>query len=125
MKRITMLLVAGLVLFAATVPASRAIAQSTTVTDDNLDQRIAAAKTPADHEAVAGYYEQEATSAKGKADLHRRTAAGYRKMGIDKPSGMAKMCDGIAEMWDKIAADATDLAKSHHEMAKAAAQTGQ
>ena len=120
MKRITMLLAVGLILFAATVPATRAFAQSTTVTDDNLDQKITAAKAPADHEAIAAYYEQEAAAAKEKADLHRRSAASYRKMGIDKPVGMAKMCDGIAAMWDKVAADAKDLAKSHHEMAKAA-----
>jgi hypothetical protein len=38
---------------------------------------------------------------------------------------MANHCDGVAAMWDKVAADAKDLANSHHEMAKAAAQSGQ
>jgi hypothetical protein len=109
----------------AALPTIRAHAQPAVVTDDNLDQMIASAKTPAEHDAIAAYYQQEATAAKEKADLHRRAAATYRKMNIAHPVGMANMCDGVAAMWDKIAADAEKLARSHHEMAKAAAQTGQ
>ena len=63
----------------AILPATRAIAQQATVTDDNLDQAIANAKTPADHEAIAAYFEQETADTKKKADLHRRTAEMYRK----------------------------------------------
>jgi len=122
MKRLTILLAAGLVfLAAASLPVNRAGAQqAAVVTDDNLDQMITNAKTPADHDAIAAYYEQEAGAAKEKTDLHRRTAASYRKVNFDKPVGMAKMCDGIAATWDKVAADARELAKSHHAMAKKA-----
>jgi hypothetical protein len=127
MKRVTVLLAAGLILLAATVlPTIRAGAQATVVTDDNLEQMIANAKAPADHEAIAAYFEQEAADARKKADLHRHAAETYRKMRIPKPVGMAEMCDGIAATWDKGAADAQNLAKMHHEMAKkAAATTGQ
>ena len=127
MKRATMLLVAGLVLFApAVVPTIRAIAQQAAVTSDNLNQAIANAKTPAEHEAIAAYYEQEAADTKKKADLHRHVAETYRKLGISKPVGMAEMCDDIAAMWDKIAADQEKLAKAHTEMAKkAGTATGQ
>jgi hypothetical protein len=122
MKRVTMLLAAGLILLAAaTLPAMRAGAQQTVVTSDNLDQMIASAKTPAEHDAIAAFYEQQAATAKEKADLHKRTAETYRKMRIDKPVYMAHMCEGIAAMWDKIAADDLKLAKAHHEMAKKAA----
>ena len=93
-------------------------AWSQAVTDDNLAQSIADAKTPAQHEAIAAYYDQEAATSKEKADLHRRAAASYRKMNIDKPVGMAAMCDSTAAMWDKVAADAKKLAGDHHEMAK-------
>ena len=121
MKRVTMLLAAGLVLLAAAaLPTMRAGAQSTVVTDDNLDQSIANAKTPADHDAIAAYYDQEAASAEEKAALHERAADTYEKMKIAKPVGMVNMCKGIASYWDKVAADAKDLAKAHHEMAKAA-----
>jgi hypothetical protein len=109
-----------LILAAASLPSTRAIAQPAAVTDNNLDQAITDAKTPADHEAIAAYYEQEATETKKKADLHRGTAESYRKLNIAKPVGMANMCDGIAAMWDKIAADYSKLAKDHREMAKKA-----
>ena len=48
-------------------------------------------------------------------------------MKIAKPVDMANMCDNIAAMWDKIAADTEKLAKAHRQMANkaAAAQTPQ
>jgi hypothetical protein len=127
MRRLSIFLATVLlVLAAAALPGTRAIAQQAAVTGDNLDQAITNAKTPADHGAIAAYYDQEAAETKKKADLHRRAAESYRKMNIDKPVGMASMCDGIAAMWDKIAADNSKLAKAHQEMAKkAGAQTGQ
>ena len=126
MKRITVLLVAGLVLLAAaSLPSIRAGAQPAAITDDNLDQMIASAKAPADHEAIAAYYEQQSADAKKKAELHRNTADTYRKLKLGKPVDMARMCDGIAAMWDKIATDDSKLAKAHEQMAKAAAKTGQ
>lgn len=122
MKRVIVLLAAGVVLLAAaSLPIIGADAQPTVVTDDNLNQMIASAKAPADHEAIAAFYEQQAADAKKKAALHRNTADTYRKLNISKPVGMAEMCDGIAAMWDKIAADNLKLAKAHHNMAKAAA----
>jgi hypothetical protein len=110
-----MLLAAGLVVLAAAIlPTIRAGAQSAVVSDDNLTQSIANAKTPADHEAIAAYYDQEAADAEKKAALHRQSASNY------KPVGMANMCNSIAQYWDKVAADAKDLAKAHRAMAKEA-----
>jgi hypothetical protein len=127
MKRLTMLLAAVLLLLAAaaSLPTVRAGAQQAVVTDDNLDQMITSAKTPADHDAIAVFYEQQAADAKKKAELHRNTADTYRKLKISKPVGMAEMCDQIAAMWDKIAADNSRLAKAHREMAEhASAEAG-
>jgi hypothetical protein len=119
MKRVTMLLAAGLVVLAvASLPTIRAGAQTAGVTDDNLTQSIADAKTPADHEAIAAYYDQEAADAEKKAALHRRAASNY------KPVGMANMCEGLAKYWDKVASDAKDLAKAHRKMANAAGSGG-
>ena len=121
MRRITVSFLAVLALFAAvSLPTIRVAAQQPVVTDDNLDQMIASARTPAEHEAIAAFYEQEATEAKKKASLHRNTADTYRKLKLSKPVGMAEMCDGIAAMWDKIAKDDSRLANAHREMAKQA-----
>ena len=123
MKRVTMLLVAGLILLAAALPTIRAGAQPAVVTDDNLNQMITDAKTPADHNAIAAYFEQEAADAMKKAALHKNSADTYRKMRLSKPVYMAEMCDGIAAGFEKTATDANDLAKMHHEMAKKAGST--
>jgi hypothetical protein len=127
MKRVTRLLAAGLILLAAAaLPTIRAGAQQPVVTDENLDEMTTSAKTPAEHQAIAAFFEQEAAGARNKAGLHRRTAEGYRKLKIPKPVYMAEMCDGIAEGFEKSATDAENLAKMHREMAKkAAAVTGQ
>jgi len=119
MKRITLFLAPILMLITvASLPIIRAGAQSSVVTDDNLNEMIANAKTPSDHEAIAAYYEQQAADAKKKAALHRNTADTYRKLKISKPVGMAEMCDGIASMWTKIAAGDTKLANAQRELAK-------
>jgi hypothetical protein len=126
MKRVTILLIVGAVLLvaAASMPTFLAVAQSAAVTDDNLAQSIANAKTAADQDAIAAYYDQEATDAKKKADLHRNAADTYKKLNIAKPVGMANMCDGLVNYWDKLADQAKDLAKAHREMAKAAGGAG-
>lgn len=121
MKRVTMWLAAGFVLLAAAaLPIIRAGAQQTVVTADNLNDMIATAKTPADHDAIAAFYEQQAAEMKKNAELHRQSADTYRRLKIPKPVYMADMCDNIAAMWDKIAADDLKLAQGHREMAKKA-----
>ena len=96
MKRVAILFMVGAILLvaAASMPTFRAVAQSPTVTDDNLAQSIANAKTSVDHEAIAAYYDQEAADAKKKADLHRNVAETYQKLNIAKPVGMVNMCKG-------------------------------
>jgi hypothetical protein len=120
MKRLNVLLAAALVLVAtASLSTIQAVAQGPTVTDDNLSQSIANAKTAADHEAIATYYDQEATDADKKAALHRRSASNV------KPVGMANMCNSLAKYWDKVAAQDKELASAHRKMAKAArSETG-
>jgi hypothetical protein len=67
MRRVTTFFAAGLMLLAAvTLPTIRAAAQSEVVTRANLDETIVNAKTPADHEAIAAFYEQEAADTQKK-----------------------------------------------------------
>ena len=126
MKRVPILFIVGPILLvaAASMPTFRAVAQSAAVTDDNLAQSIANAKTAADQEAIAAYYDQEAADAKKKADLHRSAADTYQKLNIAKPVGMVNMCKGLVNYWDKVVDQAKDLAKAHRAMAKAAGGVG-
>ena len=43
----------------------------------NLPEMIAIAKTPADHEALAAWYEQQASAAKKQVALHERMMERY------------------------------------------------
>jgi len=81
MKRVAMLLTSVLLLLVATaLPTTRAVAQQQTVTADNLNQMIAKMKTPADHEAIAAYFDEVAADARKKAELHHHSAETYRTM---------------------------------------------
>lgn len=125
MKRITMFL-ATLLFVVATpvVRAPRAIAQPAAVTDDNLDQAIASAKTPAEHEAIADYYDKEATRLSGYAKLHHSTHKTYERFHM-KPTDMAHHCDELAKSYQRGADEAKALAADHLKMAKkAGAETG-
>ena len=121
MKRLTLFLAAGLISIAMAVLPTTTGAQTPPVTDDNLTESMQNAKTPADHEAIAAYYDQEAAEAEKKAALHRRSASNL------KPVGMANMCNGLAEYWDKVATQDKELASAHRAMAKGSegAKTGQ
>ena len=96
----------------------RANAQQSSVTKANLAQSITDASTPADHEAIAGFFSEEAADANKNAELHQRTADSYRRLKISKPVYMAEMCDNLAADFRKAASDANKLAAMHEQMAK-------
>jgi hypothetical protein len=94
------------------------------VTDHNLDQAIANAKTPAEHEAIADYYDKEAARLSGSAKLHHSTHKTYEKFRM-KPPYMAHHCDELANSYQQGANQAKALAADHRAMAKkASAETG-
>jgi hypothetical protein len=116
MKRVTILLAAGLVLLAAaSLPIIKAGAQQAAVTDDNLNQMIASAKTPADHEAIAVYYDTEAAENEKKASLHSRNKNMYSKLDF------SAHCNALIGEYQQAAKQDKALAAFHREMAKKAA----
>ena len=127
MKRVTMLLAAGLILLAAAaLPIFRAGAQQAVVTDDSLDQMITNAKTPADHEAIAAYYDKEAADNEAKAKLHHATHKAYTGVATKPAAVLGTHCDMLGRYFQNAAQQDNVLAAGHREMArKAGAQTGQ
>ena len=79
MKRVAVLLGGVLLVLGMTLATIRAGAQPEVVTNDNLNQMIAKAKTPADHEAIAAYYDHEAANNQKMAELHRASETFIRK----------------------------------------------
>jgi hypothetical protein len=102
--------VAGLWLASAVVPASA---------DVPTPETIAAAKTPADHEAIAKAYENEATSLEKLAAAHKNLEQAYGQPGLKPAQAMqAKHCQSVSTELAAAAKNERALAAEHHKMAK-------
>jgi hypothetical protein len=89
--------------------------------EKNLEHMITAAKTPADHEAIATYYEKEAQEARQKQTQHQQMRDEYAKIPVLKTkTGAVDHCDAIAKKYEEIAKDYEAMAQMHREMATAA-----
>lgn len=88
-------------------------------TPADIVQRIETAKTPADHEALAVYYTQEANKARENAALHRTMAKSYQIQAASGRGGasMPAHCNAIAQSDDGIAKQFDDMAAAHRQMA--------
>lgn len=96
---------------------------SSAAEETNIEQMIEQAKTPADHEALAAYYEKEAQAAKQKYELHKKMEAAYSKFpSLKQKSNILFHCDTLAKDYETMAKQYEMLAQIHKEMAKAAAQ---
>lgn len=87
-----------------------------------LLQRIEAARTPRDHEALATYYDREATLSRASAAEHRKMARSYQG-NIASGRGGASMpahCNSIVRLYESIAAEYDGLAGDHRQMAASA-----
>src|SRR6266702_6628389 len=115
MKRSVMMLSASL---AALGLSCGALTASAAVPDPAT---VAAAKTPADHEAIAKAYEKEATSLEKMAAMHKNLGETYGQPG-GKPwqAAQAKHCDSVATSLKAAAQEERALAAEHRNMAKEA-----
>lgn len=100
---------------------------STTKTETlafDLESAIKTAKTPADHERIAAYYEQEAAEYKKKAALHERMGSEYEmyKFPIhQKGHDMAKAsahCKDLTRLFNQAAEEYLSLAREHRQLAE-------
>lgn len=119
MNRLVTMLSAGV---AAVMLSGSAWAAGATVV---TPAQIAAAKTPADHEAIAAEYDKEAARLDGMAQEHEQMAKAYRsaetKKGMDS-SAMHAHCAKLAKQFSEAAKETRDLAAEHRKMAASAAQ---
>lgn len=87
----------------------------------NVEQMIVEAKTPADHDAIAAYYDQEAKAAHQKHEEHLKMKASYEKIPhLASKTGLPWHCSTIAANYEKTAKEYEALAKLHRDMAKTA-----
>lgn len=101
---------AGIVL--CCVPASFA------VDGTEIEQKIQQAKTRADHEAIAEFYEQEAQTARQQSVAHEKLSKSYIKAGpVRRKTPLSAHCDTLAKKYMEIVKESEALAKLHREMA--------
>jgi hypothetical protein len=85
----------------------------------SIEQMIAGAKTPADHEAIATYYEKEAQAAHKKHAEHQGMSDSYATIPVLRiKTDTVAHCKTIAKRYADIAKEYEDLATLHRGMAK-------
>ena len=92
---------------------------------DVTEAQIAAAKTPADHEAIAKSYDADAAAAQAEASKHEAMARAYHSAGGPKktgPNSMVRHCERLVKSYTDAAADYQALAAEHRSMAQDAAK---
>lgn len=107
-------------LAAAAAALALCIAVPNAATAEVTEAQITAARSPADHEAIAEAYEADAATADAKVKEHKAMARVYRSAGGPKSNGnsMVRHCDRLVNEYTNVAADYRALAAEHHNMAK-------
>ena len=123
MKRVRIMAWAAALLLAAGLGLPTVHTQA--AEDMDILNKVQTAKTVADHQAIASYYDARAAEAKKNADLHQKMADTYQAGGtsIGKGSGpvaMPQHCMSLAKMFDDEATHYKAMADTHRELAKSA-----
>jgi hypothetical protein len=86
-----------------------------------LDAKISAAKTAADHEAIAACYDDMVKDARAKVDEHKTMAKAYSMSGIGNQATKTHFhqhCEALIRSYEAEAKEYTALATAHRQMAK-------
>lgn len=114
---------AGIVLGAALAAALALPAVARAADCSGLDARIAAAKTAADHDAIADCYDAMAKDAQAKVAEHTKMAKAYAMEGIGNQATKTHFhqhCEALIRSYEADAKQYTALAAAEREMAKKA-----
>jgi hypothetical protein len=81
---------------------------------DTIVQKVRAAKTPADEQAIAAFYAKEAQAAQQEAKLHSQLKDAYAA----KPDmqAMVSHCDMLVKHYQDIAQELGVMAEMHKKM---------
>ena len=107
-----LLVAAALMLLGATMPRLA----SAQVTDDNVVQQLQSAKTAADHQALADYFNGKASAAAANATRHEQMAGVSQRGSADV---WRQHCGDLVKTFRKQEADYKALAKQQEQLAKA------
>jgi hypothetical protein len=90
--------------------------------DFDVDKAIATAKTAADHEAIAAYFDKEAAEAQAKVDSHAKMGDAYKTLGgaLIEKQHLDQHCERFTGSYARAAKEAKTLGAAHRAMAKQA-----
>ncbi|MDR3724789.1 MAG: hypothetical protein P4K83_09920 [Terracidiphilus sp.] len=127
MTRISLRIASILFVLSLAFGMTSAIAQTASgtpaekLTKHQLTALIATAKTPAEHERLAKYYEAKAQEYQAQAKEHEAMVAAYKAnpTQVTEKSRMATVnhCEYFVKTFNELATKSEELAQTHHEMA--------
>ncbi|HEX3892760.1 MAG TPA: hypothetical protein VHW46_09330 [Terracidiphilus sp.] len=123
MKTILTSISVSLVLALGTLPLASAtsLPQPEKLSRQQLQSLIASAKTTAEHERIAHYYEAKAQSDRAQASEHARMATQFRQNELTSSpkwsTGTVNHCDYMAQSLTREATKMQQLAQDHEQMA--------
>jgi FKBP-type peptidyl-prolyl cis-trans isomerase (trigger factor) len=84
--------------------------------DQDIEQMLANAKTPADHEAIAKYFDNEAKHDHKLAVKYKKMAASYKN--LPRMNELESHCASLADFYKNAAQEAALIAARHEAMAQ-------
>lgn len=85
----------------------------------DLVRQIEAAKTPADHLALAAHYEREAATARSVAGQHENMSKSYRASPYEKGGGSMRVhCQSLIRTYQTAATQYDAMAHEHRQLAQ-------
>ena len=99
-------------------------ATSSTNPPPDIQQRIEAARTRADHASLSDYFGAQAATARNAAAEHRKMAKAYGSGPISAKGGlgMAAHCNSIVRQFEGIASDYESMAAEHRKLGDSSPQ---
>lgn len=113
---------AGLMVFVLGIAVAVPLNQALVAGAADIMEMIASAKTPADHEAIAAYYDGQAKEARQKAEEHRKMGEAYKKGGgaLANKTHFHEHCEALVRSYTSEAKEYEALTAAHRKMAKGA-----
>ena len=88
-----------------------------------MQQKVESARTKADHEDLAGYYEHEAKALQAKVIVHEQMVRSYSWSGYSSTNtDFVRHCNLLVGKYRSAAEDNLALARMHRELAAKSAQ---
>jgi len=114
----------GLVVAVFTLGVHSSFSPAQAADERNIEQMITTAKTSADHQAIADFYQNEGVAFRKEADQHAElaqklaTEAGGQAPWASHHYERAEHCRKLADSLSQAAQEAQALAKIHESMAQ-------